>query len=225
MGVNVIVLGSTGSGKSRSVINLDPDKTVIINVLNKPLPFRKSSEKFSEEKGNLLYLEDWRYITEVIDSISKEGGDINCIVIDDARYIMEKELFDRVNETGYNKFTTLAQHFQAIVKATERTRNDLAVVFMMHDDDVYDDKKMVGKKCKLSGKMIEEHYNPMEVVPICLYCQCTFDKSGNAVHEFVTRQSRINGVVIPAKTPEDMFGTAAIPNDLNLVLEAIKEYY
>ena len=41
MGVPVLVMGFSGSGKSASLRNFEPDEIGIFNVAIKPLPFRK----------------------------------------------------------------------------------------------------------------------------------------------------------------------------------------
>lgn len=41
MGVPVLVMGFSGSGKSASLRNFEPDEIGIFNVASKPLPFRK----------------------------------------------------------------------------------------------------------------------------------------------------------------------------------------
>ena len=41
MGVPVLVMGESGSGKSASLRNFSPDDIGIFNVAGKPLPFRK----------------------------------------------------------------------------------------------------------------------------------------------------------------------------------------
>ena len=225
MGKMMIVVGPTGSGKTRSVKNLNPESTVIINVTNKPLPFRGSEKIFSEDKDNLLHLTAWDSIASTIQTISDEGPHIKYIIIDDARYIMEKELFQKVNVVGYSKFTEIALHFQTIMETVENARRDLIVCMMMHDDDVVNDKAIVGKKCKTVGRMVDEHYNPLEVVAICLYCSPSFGKDGKPEFKFYTHKMKLNGVEIPAKTPEDMFSEDTIPNDLNIVFKAIEEYY
>jgi ABC-type oligopeptide transport system ATPase subunit len=40
MAQSVLVIAESGSGKSTSIRNLDPKETVIINIANKPLPFK-----------------------------------------------------------------------------------------------------------------------------------------------------------------------------------------
>lgn len=118
----------------------------------------------------------------------------------------------------------MAAHFQKIIEAAENARDTLNVVLMMHDDDVVSDGVVVAKKVKMSGKMIEDHYNPLEVVPICLYCKPSLEK-GQTVYQFYTHKVTIGTAEIPAKTPEGMFDTDTIPNDLAVVFQAMNNYY
>lgn len=225
MGKILIVLGPSGSGKSRSIKNLNPDSTIVVNVLKKSLPFRGSEAKYSVAKQNLVSIDSWDKLVPFIGLVSTSAPHVNALIIDDSRFIMEKEFMKRAKETGYIKFTELAQHFHSIIEAAENAREDLKVVLMMHDDDVVNDKIIVAKKVKLVGKMVEDHYNPLEVVPICLYCKPSFDKNDLPVFQFYTQKTLIDGVEIPAKAPEEMFSTAIIPNDLSIVFEAIDSYY
>ena len=45
MGVCVLILGDSGSGKSTSLRNFQPGEVGILNVMGKPLPFRKRLPK------------------------------------------------------------------------------------------------------------------------------------------------------------------------------------
>ena len=45
-----IVLGKSGAGKSTSIKNLNPDETVVINPLQKRLPFKGSVSLYNKEK-------------------------------------------------------------------------------------------------------------------------------------------------------------------------------
>lgn len=224
MGKILIVLGPTGSGKSRSIKNLNPKETVVINVLKKDLPFRGSASSYMWN-ANMFALDKWDEVAPFITTLSSDVPQVKTVIIDDARFIMEKEFMKRAKEVGYTKFTEYAQHFHNIIEAAEQARQDLKVVLMLHDDDVVNDKTIVGKKAKLVGQMVEAHYNPIEVVSICLYCSPTFDKNNKPVFQFYTQKALVNGVEIPAKTPEEMFPTETIPNDLALVFKAMEEYY
>jgi energy-coupling factor transporter ATP-binding protein EcfA2 len=224
MGKILIVVGPTGSGKSRSIKNLDPAKTVVVNVLKKDLPFKGSRALYSAQNKNLANLDKWDDVVGFIEYISSSQPHITTLVIDDARFIVEKELFRRAKETGYGKFTEMAAHFQKIIETAENARGDLNVVLMLHDDDVISDGAVVAKKVKMSGKMIEDHYNPLEVVPICLYCKPSMEKT-STTYQFYTHKCMVGTAEIPAKTPEDMFTENTIPNDLALVFKAMDEYY
>lgn len=139
MGKILIVVGPTGSGKSRSIKNLDPAKTVVVNVLKKDLPFKGSRALYSAQNKNLANLDKWDDVVGFIEHISSSQPHITTLVIDDARFIVEKELFRRAKETGYGKFTEMAAHFQKIIETAENARGDLNVVLMLHDDDVISD--------------------------------------------------------------------------------------
>lgn len=223
MGKILIVVGSTGSGKSRSIKNLDPAKTVVVNVLRKDLPFKGSRALYNAERKNLANLDKWEDVVGFINHISTDRSEVTTLVIDDARFVVEKELFRRAKETGYGKFTEMAAHFQKIIETAETARENLNVVLMLHDDDVVSDGAVVAKKVKMSGKMIEDHYNPLEVVSICLYCKPSIGKE--TIFQFYTHKCLVGTAEIPAKTPEDMFETDTIPNDLALVFKAMDEYY
>lgn len=224
MGKILIVVGPTGSGKSRSIKNLDPAKTVVVNILRKDLPFKGSRALYSAQNKNLANLDKWDEIVGFTEHISSDRKEVTTLVIDDARFIVEKELFRRAKETGYSKFTEMAAHFQKIIEAAENARKDLNVVLMLHDDDVISDGAVIAKKVKMSGKMIEDHYNPLEVVPICLYCKPSLEKT-NTTYQFYTHRCMVGTAEIPAKTPEGMFEGGTIPNDLALVFKAMEEYY
>ena len=40
MAQSVLIIADSGTGKSTSMRNLDPKETFIINIANKPLPFK-----------------------------------------------------------------------------------------------------------------------------------------------------------------------------------------
>ena len=57
MAQSVLIIADSGSGKSTSISKLNPDETFIINIANKPLPFKgwkKNYTMISKEnpKGN-----------------------------------------------------------------------------------------------------------------------------------------------------------------------------
>ena len=119
----------------------------------------------------------------------------------------------------------LAQHFQQIISTCENLRPDLNIFFILHSEDVQSDKTTTGYKVSTIGAMIDNTYNPLEVVPMVLYSSVQYDDKGNAKYGFYTHRTKEGTIEIPAKSPSGMFEEDFIPNDLGLVVDAIKNYY
>lgn len=84
----VVVLGPTGSGKSTSIKNLNPDETMILalEAINKPLPFKGSKSLYNKEKKNYFALKDYASILSYMDSASKNLPHIKNIIIEDKSF-------------------------------------------------------------------------------------------------------------------------------------------
>lgn len=221
----VILLGKSGTGKSSSIKGLDPKETVILNVLGKKLPFKGSSSLYNKENKNLFRIDDYTQAINMLQGIDENASYVHNIIIDDAIYIMRKEYFKRARETGYGKYTELAMHFQQIISTIESMREDINVFLILHSEDVQSDKTTVGYKVSTIGQLIDNQYNPVEVVPMVLYSSIKYDDKGAATYGFYTHRFMDGMVEIPAKSPADMFMEDFIPNDLGVVVKAMKEYY
>lgn len=220
----VMLLGKTGTGKTTSVRTLNPKETVIINVLGKKLPFRDSGNIYSTENKNLFRIDDYQQMINLLQACDKQPN-IKNIILDDCIYIMRKEYFKRAKEAGYGKYTELAQHFQQIISTCEQMREDINVFMILHSEDVQSDKTTVGYKVSTIGQLIDNQYNPMEVVPMVLYSAIRFNDKGKPTYGFYTHATMEGTVQIPAKTPAEMFTEDFIPNDLGEVVKAMNEYY
>lgn len=221
----VLILGKSGSGKSTSIKTLDPKSTVIFNVLKKRLPFKGSSKEYNKENKNLFNLDKFSDIVNYMRNIDAKAPNVTNIIIDDCTYIMRKEYFETASQTGYNKFTNIAAHFQSIISTAETLRDNLNVFLIMHSEDVMSDNVIVGYKPSTVGKLIDTSYNPVEVVPVLLYSAVKYDENKNPIYGFYTHRCMEGNIEIPAKTPSEMFVEDFIPNDLGIVVKAMKEYY
>ena len=221
----VAIIGDTGTGKSRSLLNLKPEETFVINVLNKPLPFKGSAKLYNKEAKTMINSENYSVILNTMKSVNDNAKHIKNLIIDDAGFIMTSELFARAKESGYGKFTEIGTHMQQIISQAKEMREDLNVVFMFHEEDDISDKVKVGKKIRTIGQMLEDKYNPIATVSVALFTDVSFSKEGEAKYGFITNRTQRGSIVIPAKSPEGMFPEAIIPNDLNVVFTKMNEYY
>ena len=199
MGVPVLILGASGSGKSASLRNFSPDEIGIYNVASKPLPFRKQMM--------LVNNVNYERITA-----SLKSNKLKCYAIDDSQYLMAFSLFDRAKETGYQKFTDCALNFYNLVQTVIKyTSKDTVVYFLHHTER--DDSGHI--KAKTSGKMLDNQLTLEGLFSIVLLA----DTDGKE-HNFITQSDGFT----TAKSPMEMFAPV-IPNDLKAVDTAIREYY
>ena len=199
MGIPVLILGDSGSGKSTSLRNFEPDEIGIFNVASKPLPFRKK----------LLKVDGASY-QKILKTLS--APKLNAYAIDDSQYLMCFEMFDRINETGYTKFTDCAKHFYDLVQFVIKHTPDECIVYFLHHTERSDDGRT---KAKTSGKMIDNQLTLEGLFSIVLLCQ-TDGKS----HKFITKSDGFT----TCKSPIDMF-PYEIDNDLKAVDKTIRDYY
>lgn len=199
MGIPVLVLGESGSGKSTALRNFDPAEIGIFNVASKPLPFRKK----------MMVVNGAGYGT-ILKSLSNPK--LKSYAIDDSQYLLAFEFFDRAQETGYGKFTELALNFRNLIQFVIMNTPPDVIVYFLHHTERRDDGVL---KAKTIGKMLDEKLTVEGLFSIVLLCQARQDK-----HVFVTQSSGIS----TAKSPMDMF-PGEIDNDLKLVDTAIREYW
>ena len=95
----------------------------------------------------------------------------------------------------------------------------------MHYEEGISDNVIVGYKPSTVGKLIDNSYNPIEVVPMLLFASVKYDENKQPIYGFYTHRCMEGNVEIPAKTPADMFEKDFIPNDLGKVTEIMNEYY
>ena len=221
----IMILGPTGSGKSTSIKTLDPKETVIINVLEKELPFKGSRKLYNKESKNLFNVHKPLEVIQYLENISTKATYVKNVIVDDSTYIMRSEFFDRSKERGFDKYNELADHFRRIIATCNSLRSDLTIFMMIHSEPVETDGSIIGYKVSTVGKLLDKMYNPVESVSIALYCEPQFDDKGSASYGFYTHKKVVKGAELPCKTPDGMFDEDYIPNDLGYVLKKVNEYY
>ena len=207
----IVILGESGTGKSTSLRNLDPDETYLINVLNKPLPFKGYKKHFNEEKLNYLESDDYSKVITYLNAIHERREDIKTIIIDDFSFMMNNEYMKRCKEAGYGKFVDMGLNMFNIFEAIKSFRSDLFCFIMCHTE-----KDHAGViKPKTIGKMTQDYVGIGERVTVVLH---TLAIDGE--YKFLTQHHNY----CYAKSPMGMFDELFIDNDLKTVIEAMKEY-
>ena len=199
MAIPVLILGESGTGKSASLRNFKPEELKVINVANKPLPFKNKFESISTD--------DYRTIIKELKLNKKKVA-----VIDDAQYLMANEFMRRATERGFDKFTEIAQNFWALVNTVKDLPADQVVYFLAHiERDANGNEKI-----KTIGKLLDEKITVEGMFTIVLKTNVT-----DGVYSFITQNSGHDTV----KSPIGMFPSVVIDNDLKYVDEKIRNYY
>lgn len=205
MGIPVLIIGKSGSGKSRSLKRCIGKDFGVIRVLNKPLPFR------GKILGNVC--SDYTKIKASVKSAQWPKS----IVIDDAGYLITGQFMDGHNTTGkgnavFSLYNQLADDFYRLIRSiADEAPPDRIVYVIMHEDT----NEFGDIKPKTIGKLLDEK--------VCLEGMFTIVLRAvkGERYMFVT-QSRDGAV---SKSPDDMFPEIEIDNDLLYVDDTIREYY
>lgn len=225
MGQGILVVAESGSGKSTSIETLNPAETFIINVANKPLPFRGWKKKYTiwsreNAAGNMYDKAGAQNIEACIKYVNEKRPEIKNIVIDDFQYMSSFEFFDRADEKGYEKFTQIGGHLARIARMPIVLRDDLFVFFLTHAEEGTDVEGKRKFKAKTIGKMVDEKLTLEGLFSIVLFGKVKKDKEGGIRYVFETSNNGEN----TCKSPKGMFDKFEIPNDLSLVRQAIIDF-
>lgn len=206
MGIPVLIIGKSGSGKSTSLRNcVGKNRFGLIKVLNKPLPFRGDIPS--------VCTDDYAKIFPML-AKSKSLS----MVIDDAGYLITNYFMRGHSSQGagnaiYTFYNTLADNFWNLVQFIIAQLPANKIVYIIMHEDTNEAGEI---KAKTIGKLLDEKICLEGMFTIVLRCIIE-----NGEHRFVTQSN--NGAV--SKTPMGMFDDLMIDNDLFLVDNTIREYY
>lgn len=206
----ITVYGESGSGKSHSTKGIleqrrDDFEVLYVNVCNKRLPF----------KGQFKYSLKTMDVRVIMDQIKRMPPNVKVIIIDDLTYVMT-DMFMK-GHTGNDQFklyNQIADNMYGLFGFLKnQVPDDVTVYLILHED--MDD--MGTTKLLTLGKLLSQKVKLEGLVTVCLRCMAT--KDGR--HIFRTQN---NGSDI-TKSPEGMFESDEIPNDLALVDKAVRDYW
>lgn len=205
MAEKILIMGESGTGKSTSIRNCDPNTTAIVNPVGKPLPF-KGSKKFNTLNG----VTDSDEICNFMKAQASAGKKI--IVVDDFQYILAIPFMNRIKETGWDKYNDFGSNYFKIIEVCNELPEDVCVYYLTHCETLDSGVTTV----KLIGKLLREKITIEGLFTIVLKTGVSEGK-----YYFFTQNSGKDTV----KSPLGMFDAFSIDNDLNYVDTKIRNYY
>ncbi|HGY5183072.1 MAG: AAA family ATPase [Clostridiales bacterium] len=218
MGTPVLILGDSGAGKSYSLRNFKADEMILLQCIPKMLPFKADGWKLngkvlpdgSTQRGNVIRSDAWDVVLDTIHRMVMSKTR-RVLIIDDFQVVMQHENMARAYQTGYAKFTEMADHVWQIITAATQLPDDFRIYFLAHTEESEGKIRM-----KTTGKMLNEKLTPEGYFSIVLRA---IKKDGK--HVFLIKGDDND----TAKAPPDLFpGKTEMDNDLKAVDVAITEF-
>ena len=205
-----MIIGTSGSGKTTSLEKLDPKQTFYIDADGKGLSWKGWRKQYNKENKNYFQCDAPEQIFSLMQTIDEKQKQIKFLVIDTLNGCMVADEMRRAKEKAYDKWMDLAQSVYSIVDYSNKMRDDLTVILIGHTQTSDD-----GFTCMLT--------NGRKLNKICLESKMTtvllsrINENGEYVFETRARNST-------AKTPRGAFDVDEIPNDITLVIDALKDF-
>lgn len=206
----IMILGASGSGKTTSLEKLDPKQTFYIDADGKGMSWKGWRQQYNKTNKNYWQCDDPNQIYAMMQQINEKHKQVKFLVIDTLNGCMVADEMRRAKEKAYDKWMDLAQSVYSIVDYSNKMRDDLTVILIGHTQTSDD-----GFTCMLT--------NGRKLNKICLESKMTtvllsrINDNGEYVFETRAKNST-------AKTPRGAFDTDEIPNDITLVIEALKDF-
>ena len=200
MGIPVMILGESGTGKSYSMRGFTKEQVGVFLVGKPRLPF----------KNDLACVKSATYMA-IMKGLAEAKRP--TFVIDDSQYLIVNEFFDKAQIKGYDKFTEIALNFRNLIHFVNHKVPDNVIVYFLHHTQTDENGRL---KAKTIGKMLDEKLTVEGCFDIVMRTEVNQDG-----YWFRTRNNGNDTV----KTPDGMFTDELIPNDLAAVDKAIREYY
>lgn len=205
-----MIIGTSGSGKTTSLEKLDPKQTFYIDADGKGLSWKGWRKQYNKENKNYFQCDVPEQIFSLMQTIDEKQKQIKFLVIDTLNGCMVADEMRRSKEKVYDKWVDLAQSVYNIVDYSNKMRDDLTVILIGHTQTSDD-----GFTCMLT--------NGRKLNKICLESKMTtvllsrINDNGEYVFETRAKNST-------AKTPRGAFDADEIPNDITLVIDALKDF-
>lgn len=211
----ICIAGESGTGKTTSMRNLNPETTLYIDCDKKGLSWKGWKQQFSGEKKNYLVTDFPQVALQALRKVNEQDSmkHIRVVVVDTLNGLMVADEMRRTKEKGYDKWQDLAQSIYDLVDYSLTMRDDVTVVFVAHTQTDHDDNGYMFTRIKTSGRKLDkitlESKFSTVLISKCIDGRYVFETQAN----FST-----------AKSPMGAFQEKEIDNDVTAVIEALKDY-
>ncbi len=215
------IIGLSGSGKSRSMINLPEGKTIVLNTEGKKLPFKK---KFPHQR----IIEDYQQLLGPAEGPEKDKGLLQSainspnhdFIVLDSFTSWTELLLEHANatQTNYDIYKLYNAEITRLLKIVKTQRKKMIFVLGI-PENVEGINGLVEKRMSVSGKVwkgkVEKEFT------IVFFTKPIKGEDHKVNYHFETQTDTITS----AKSPEEMFANHLIPNDMLIAAQGIREYY
>ena len=152
----ICIAGESGTGKTTSMRNLDPNTTLYIDCDKKGLSWRGWKQQFNGEKKNYLVTDFPQVALQALRKVNEQDSmkHIRVVVVDTLNGLMVADEMRRTKEKGYDKWQDLAQSIYDLVDYSLTMRDDVTVVFVAHTQTDHDDNGYMFTRIDHAGEQV-----------------------------------------------------------------------
>ena len=211
----ICIAGESGTGKTTSMRNLNPETSFYIDCDKKGLSWKGWKSQFNGDKKNYIVTDFPNVALTALKKLDKDESfkKIKVCVVDTLNGLMVADEMRRTKEKGYDKWQDLAQSIYELVDYSLTMRNDITVVFIAHTQTDHDDNGYMFTRIKTSGRKLDkitlESKFSTVLISKCVDGRYVFETQAN----FST-----------AKSPMGAFESKEIDNDIVKVIAALEDF-
>ena len=211
----ICIMGESGSGKTTSMRNLNPETTMYVDCDKKGLSWKGWRNDFSGDKKNYIQTDFPQVALQVLQKVneSEQYKHIKVIVFDTINGLMVADEMRRMKEKNYDKWMDLAASIYNLIDYALTVRDDLTPIFIAHTQTDHDDNGFIFTRIKTSGRKLDKITLESKFSTVLL------SKVLDGKYVFETQSDNST-----AKSPMGAFEEKDIPNDITAVLEALKDF-
>lgn len=211
----VCIAGESGTGKTTSMRNLDPQTTLYIDCDKKGLSWKGWKKDFNKQNKNYLVTDFPQVALQALRKVNEQENmkHIKVIVVDTINGLMVADEMRRAKEKGYDKWQDLAQSIYDLIDYSLTMRDDVTIVFVAHTQTDYDENGYMFTRIKTSGRKLAKITLESKFSTVLL-SKCV---DGRYVFETQANLST-------AKSPMGAFADREIDNDITAAIEALQEF-